>query len=199
LAYWARSVCDTSDLLENGKPLQEMIFPFLGKMKADLRTTREQDIHHTTAAGFVGLLTNLRSVFLQDAAVMTLQGRNHGVLELPYANTRAFAKLLECMQFTLQVEMDKKINAPSLADAVSEKMKAQLNNFHHTLNHGLGVVKNCIKEGNDTTTTNFHTVKGSIDALVTKDDMHEISSAISTIMEKRIGASTTKKRKNHHL
>jgi hypothetical protein len=53
------------------------------------------------------------------------------------------------MKFTLQCEMDKKINAPSLADAVSEEMKAQLNNFHHTLNHGLGVVKNCMKEGND--------------------------------------------------
>jgi hypothetical protein len=96
--------------------------------------------------------------------------------------------------------MDKKINAPSLADAVSEEMKAQPNNFHDTLNHGLGVVKNCMKEGDDTTTTNFHTVKGDIDALVTKDDMHEISSAISTIMEKRIGAtlswSTTKKKKS---
>jgi hypothetical protein len=65
LAYWARSVCDTSDLQENGKPLQENIFPFLEKMKADLRTTREQDINHTTAAGFVGLLTNLCSVFHQ--------------------------------------------------------------------------------------------------------------------------------------
>jgi hypothetical protein len=95
-----------------------------------------------------------------------------------------------------------KINAPSIADAVSEEMKAHLNNFHHTLNHGLGVVKNCIKEGNDTTTTNFHTFKVAIDALVTKDDMHEISSAIPTIMEKRIGAtlsSSTKKRKTHHL
>jgi hypothetical protein len=30
------------------------------------------------------------------------------------------------MQFTLQVEMDKKINAPSHADAVSEEMKAEL-------------------------------------------------------------------------
>jgi hypothetical protein len=28
LEYWARSVCDTSDLLENGKPLQGMIFSF---------------------------------------------------------------------------------------------------------------------------------------------------------------------------
>jgi hypothetical protein len=94
--------------------------------------------------------------------------------------------------------MDKKINAPSLDDAVSEAMKAQLNNFHHTLNHGLGVVKNCMKEGNDTTMSNVHTVKGSIDALVTKDDMQEISSAISTIMEKRIGATlslSTKRRK----
>jgi hypothetical protein len=103
------------------------------------------------------------------------------------------------MKFTLQCEMDKKINAPSLAAAVSEEMKAQINNFHHTLSHGLGVVKNCMKEGNDTTTTNFHNVKGAIDALVTKDDMQEISSAISTIMEKRIGAtlssSTTKKKK----
>jgi hypothetical protein len=200
LAYWVRSVCDTSDLMENGKPLQEIFFSFLEKMKADLRTTREQDIHHTTAAGFVGLLTNLPSVFLQDAAVMTLQGRKHAVLELPYANTRSFSKLLERMQFTLKVETDKKINAPSLADAVSEEMKAQLNNFHHTLNHGLGVVKNCMKEGNDTTTTNFHTVKGAIDALVTKDDMHEISSAIYTIMEKRIGAtlpSSTTKNKNN--
>jgi hypothetical protein len=95
-----------------------MICPFLEKMKADLRTTREQGIHHTTAAGFAGLFTNLRSVFLQDAAVMTLQGRTHAVLELPYAKTREFAKLLERMQFNLQVEMDKKINAPSLADAV---------------------------------------------------------------------------------
>jgi hypothetical protein len=102
LAYWARSVCDTSDLLENGKPLQEMIFPFLEKMKADLRTTREKDIHHTTAAGFVGLLTNLCSVFLQDAAVMTLQGRKRAVLELTYATTIAFVKLLKSMQFTLQ-------------------------------------------------------------------------------------------------
>jgi hypothetical protein len=86
------------------------------------------------------------------------------------------------MQFILQDEMDKKINAPSLADAVSEEMKAQLNNFHHTLNHGLGVVKS------------------AIDELVTKDDMHEISSAISTIIEKRIGAtlsSSTKKTKNN--
>jgi hypothetical protein len=70
-------------------------------MKAYLRTTREQDIHHTTVSGFVGLLKNLHSVFLQDAAVMTLQGRKHTVLELPYAKTRAFAKLLERMQFTL--------------------------------------------------------------------------------------------------
>jgi hypothetical protein len=100
------------------------------------------------------------------------------------------------MQFTLEDEMDKKINAPSLADAVLEEMKAQLNNFHHTLSHGLGVVKNCMKEGNDTKTTNFHTVKVAIDELVTKDDMQEISTAISTIMEKRIGAtlsSSTKK------
>jgi hypothetical protein len=80
-------------------------------------------------------------------------------------------------------------------------MKAQLNNFHHTLSHGLGVVKKCMKEGNDTTTTNVHTVKGAIDALVTKDDMQEISSSISTIMEKHIGAilssSTTTKEKNN--
>jgi hypothetical protein len=49
---------------------------------------------------------------------------------------------------------------------------------------------------NDTTTTNFHTVKGAIDVLVTNDDMQDISSAISTIMEKHIGAtlsSSTKK------
>jgi hypothetical protein len=110
-------------------------------MRADLRTTWEQYIHHTTAAGFVGLLTNIRYLFLEDAAVMTLQGRNHAVLELPYAKTRAFTKLLKGMQLTLEDEMDKKINAPSLADAVSEEMKAQLNNFHHTLRHGLGVVK----------------------------------------------------------
>jgi hypothetical protein len=138
-------------------------------------------------------------VFLQDAAVMTLQGRNHDVLELPYAKTRAFAKLLKFIQFTLEDEMDKKINAPSLVDAVSGEMKVKLNNFHDTLNHGFGVVKNCTKEGNDTITTNFHTVKGSSDALVTNDDMQEISSAISTIMEKGMGAtlpsSIKKKRK----
>jgi hypothetical protein len=56
-----------------------------------------------------------------------------------------------------------------------------------------------MKEGNDITTTNFHTVKGSIDVFATNDDMQEISSAISTIMEKPIGAtissSTTKKKK----
>jgi hypothetical protein len=85
---------------------------------------------------------------------------------------------------------------------MSEEMKAQLNNFHYTLSHGLGVVKNCMKEGNDTTTTNFHTVKGAIDTLVTKDDMQEISSTISTIMEKCMGAtlpSSTKKQKKQHL
>jgi hypothetical protein len=108
LAYWSKSVCDTSDLLENGKPLEQMIFHFLEKMKADLSTTWEQDIHHTTTAGFVGLLTNLHYVFLQNAAVMTLQGRKHAVLELPYAKTRAFAKLLKHMKFTLENEMDKK-------------------------------------------------------------------------------------------
>jgi hypothetical protein len=56
-----------------------------------------------------------------------------------------------------------------------------------------------MKEGNDTTTTNVHTVKGDIDVLVTKDDMQEISSTISTIMGKHMGAtlpSSTKKRKN---
>jgi hypothetical protein len=74
-----------------------MIFTFLEKMKADLCTTREQDIHHTTAAGFVGLLTNLHSVFLQDTSVMNLQGRNYAVLEMPYAKTRAFDKLLKRM------------------------------------------------------------------------------------------------------
>jgi hypothetical protein len=110
--------------MESGKPLQEMIFHFLKKMKADLCTTREQDIHHTTATGFVGLLTNLRSVFLQDATVMTLQGRKHAFLELSDAKTRAFAKLLKRMKFTLQDEMDKNINAPSLADAVSEEKEA---------------------------------------------------------------------------
>jgi hypothetical protein len=55
-----------------------------------------------------------------------------------------------------------------------------------------------MKEGNDTTRSKFHTVKGTIDALVTKDDTHEISSAISTITEKCIGAtlpSSTKTRK----
>jgi hypothetical protein len=139
-------------------------------------------------------------VFLEDAAVMTLQGRKHAVLDMPYTKTRAFAKLLKCMQFALYDEVDKKINAPSLADTVSEEIKAQLHNFHHTLSHGLGVVKNCMKEGNDTTTTNFHTVKGDIDALLTKDAMQDISSAISTIMEKRIGAtlpSSTTKNKNN--
>jgi hypothetical protein len=198
LTYWTRSVCDTSNLLENGKPLQQTIFPFLEKMKADLRTTRDQDIHHTTAAGFVGLLKNLHCMFLQDASVMILQGCNHVVLELPYAKTRAFYKLLKCMQFTLEDEIDKKINAPSLADSVSEEMNAQLNNFHHTLSHGLGVVKKCMKEWNDKTKTNFHTAEGAIDALVTNDDMQEISSEISTITEKHIGAtlsSPTKKKK----
>jgi dsRNA-specific ribonuclease len=98
--------------------------------------------------------------------------------------------------------MDNKINAPSLADAVSEEMKAQLNIFHHTLSHGSGVIKNCMKEGNDTTTTSFHTFKGAIGALLTKDDMQEISSTISSIMEKHIGAtlsSSTKKQKTTHV
>jgi hypothetical protein len=57
-----------------------------------------------------------------------------------------------------------------------------------------------MKEGNDTTTTNFHTVKGAIDALVTKDDMQDISFTISTNMEKRIGAilsSSTKTKTNN--
>jgi hypothetical protein len=105
------------------------------------------------------------------------------------------------MQFTLEDGMDKKINAPSLADSVSEEMKAQLNNFHHTLIHGLGVVKNRMKEWNDTTKTNFHTIECAIDALVTKDDMQEISSTISTITEKRIGAtlSSSKKKQKKHL
>jgi hypothetical protein len=66
-------------------------------MMEDLRATQEKDIHHTNAADFVGLLTNLRYVFLQDAAVMTLQGRKHAVLELPYAKTRSFVKLLKRM------------------------------------------------------------------------------------------------------
>jgi hypothetical protein len=52
-------------------------------MKADLRATRQKDIHHTTAAGFIGLLTNLYNACLQDAAVMILQGRKHAILELP--------------------------------------------------------------------------------------------------------------------
>jgi hypothetical protein len=72
---------------------------------------------------------------------MTLQGRKHAVLELSYTKIRAFTKLLKRIKFTLQDEMDKKINAPSLADSELEEMKAQLNNFHHTLNHGLGVIK----------------------------------------------------------
>jgi hypothetical protein len=117
---------------------------------------------------------------------MTLQGRKHAFLELPYAKTQAFAKLLKLMQLTLEDEMDKKIHAPSLDDAVSEEMKAQLNNFHHTLSHGLGVIKNCMKEGNDTATTKCH--KGAIDALVINDGMQESSSAISTIMGKCMSA-----------
>jgi hypothetical protein len=128
---------------------------------------------------------------------MTLQGRKRAVLELPYTNTREFAKLLKFVQFTLEDEMDKKINSPS--DAVSEEMKAQLNKFQHTVSHGFAVVKHCMKEGNDTTTTKFHTFKGVIDLLITNDGTQEISSAISTIMEKRMGATlptpTTKKKK----
>jgi hypothetical protein len=78
---------------------------------------------------------------------MTLQGRKHIFLELPYTKTQAFAKLLKIMQFTLEDEMDKKINSPSLADAVSEEMKAHLNNFHHTLSHGLSVVQKLYERG----------------------------------------------------
>jgi hypothetical protein len=33
------------------------------------------------------------------------------------------------MEFTLEDQMEKKTKAPSLADAVSEEMKAQINNF----------------------------------------------------------------------
>jgi NADH:ubiquinone oxidoreductase subunit F (NADH-binding) len=47
----------------------------------------------------------------------------------------------------LEEEMEKKIHAPSLADVMSEEMQAQINNFRHTLSHGLGDVKNCMKEG----------------------------------------------------
>jgi hypothetical protein len=97
-----------------------MVFPFLEKIKANLHATREKDIHHTTPASFIGLLTNLRNVFLQDAALLHLAGHKHAVLKLPYAKTRAFAKLLKCMEFTLEDETEKKIHAPSLADSVSE-------------------------------------------------------------------------------
>jgi hypothetical protein len=159
-----------------------MVFPFLEKMKADLRATQETYIHDTAVSGFVGLLTNLCNVFLQDAAIMTIQGRNHAVLELPYAKTLAFTELLKRMEFTLEDEMEKKINAPSLADAVSEEIQVQINNFQHTLSHGLGVVKNCMKEGNDATTQKFQAVKGAIDGLVTKDDTQEISSVISNML-----------------
>jgi hypothetical protein len=184
-AYWARGVCDMSDLMENGKPLEEMIFPFLEKMKADLKATRELNVEHTTAAGFIGLLTQLRVVFLQDAAVMVLQGRKHAVLDLPFAKTRAFGKLLKRMDFTLKEEMDKKVHGPSVSEAISEELGAHLSNFHHTLSHGLGEVKNSMKEVNATTTTNFRTVKGAIDGLVNKEDMKAISSAMYTVMDKR--------------
>jgi hypothetical protein len=60
LVYWARSICDTSDLLENGKPHEQMFFPFPEKMKADLHTAREQDIHHTTAADSVMCFSKMR-------------------------------------------------------------------------------------------------------------------------------------------
>jgi hypothetical protein len=84
--------------------------------------------------------------------------------------------------------MEKKIHAISLAGAVSEEMKAQINNSHHTLSHGLGVIKNCMKEWNDVTTNNFQTFKSAIDGLATKDDMQEISSAISNVMGKCMGS-----------
>jgi hypothetical protein len=51
---------------------------------------------------------------------MTLHGRKHAVLDLPYAKTISFSNLLKRMKFTLEDEMVKKINAPSRADAVSE-------------------------------------------------------------------------------
>jgi hypothetical protein len=45
-----------------------------------------------------------------------------------------------------------------------------------------------MKEGNDAITHNFQTVKGAIGGLVTKNDMQEISSAISNVMGNRMGS-----------
>jgi hypothetical protein len=77
-------------------------------------------------------------------------------------------------------------------------MKAQINNFQHTLSHGLGVIKNCSKEGNYETTNKFQTIKDSSYTLVTKDGIQDISSAISTVMGKHMGSllpSSPKKKK----
>ena len=71
--------------------LQQQIFPKLEEsMSAVNAQCEEQDVSMPTAKAFLRYLKNLRTVILQDAAILMDKGRKHPVFELPVFKCEAF-------------------------------------------------------------------------------------------------------------
>ena len=91
--HWERNLVDMSGLEIDGVPIQQCIFPFVEKMEEEIMELHSEGIYKTTANGFVQVLKQLRTIILQDAAVLSLMGRKHMLFEHWVFKSDAFSTL----------------------------------------------------------------------------------------------------------
>jgi hypothetical protein len=82
-------------LVAPAEKLLRMIFPFVEEKLGQIQKLQGDGIYRLTARGFLGLLKNLCTVILQDAAGLQLLGRTHLLFNLNVFQSMEFAAFRE--------------------------------------------------------------------------------------------------------
>lgn len=107
--------------------LQSQIFPFI---EMEQRKIASSKLLHPTASAFLLLLKRLRSIILQDVALLLQQGRKHSLFHLPVFATPEFLEFQKQIAVSI---LDSAINDPATASVrtVLPGICERLDNLHN--------------------------------------------------------------------
>ena len=160
--HWERNLVDMSGLEIDGVPIQQCIFPFVEKMEEEIMVLHSEGIYKTTANGFVQVLKQLRTIILQDAAVLSLMGRKHMLFDHWVFKSEAFSTLKKRMKILLDGnETEKKVDSQNLCEEMNEK----LTGIQRTVHTKIGQLSQVVHDCNNKTTKNFGTLEDKINKI----------------------------------
>jgi hypothetical protein len=110
--------------------LLDLVFPWASTELERLKSKNDQAGQYATAINFLRMLLRLRTVILQDVAVMLLKGKQHHLFTLPVFSTAAFQKFQRDIAAYLSSAKDPQENS---LQKIVPGITSQLHNLHTDL------------------------------------------------------------------